>query len=109
MARARRFRHRVTLSQFVENVDSHGQATKSWTPRAQLWAEIKPTGAGERTEGDRTQGDRSHTVSVRFDPDLTITTANRFEHEGRCFEVLGVYQEHEDRRTTVANCRETVA
>jgi head-tail adaptor len=46
-------------------------------------------------------------IAIRFDPALIITTADRIVHESRTFEIKGLHQEHEDRRTIILECLES--
>lgn len=97
-------RHRVTLEAPVDAPDGAGGYTRSFTPSANLWARITPSGAREDFVEQRAEQAVSHVVTIRWRDD--VTKDMRFVHRGRRLRIQSAFDPDERRRFLVCQCEE---
>jgi SPP1 family predicted phage head-tail adaptor len=97
-------RHRVTLEAPVDAPDGAGGFTRSFTPIANLWARIAPSGAREDFVEQRAEQAVSYVVTIRWRGD--VTKDMRFVHRGRRLRIQSAFDPDERRRFLVCQCEE---
>jgi SPP1 family predicted phage head-tail adaptor len=88
-------RHRVTLEAPVDAPDGAGGFARSFTPIANLWARIAPSGAREDFVEQRAEQVMSHVVTIRWRDDVTKNM--RFVHRGRRLRIQSAFDPDERR------------
>lgn len=97
-------RHRVTLEVPVDAPDGAGGFARSFTPIANLWARIAPSGAREDFVEQRAEQAVSYVVTIRWRDD--VTKDMRFVHRGRKLRIQSAIDPDERRRFLVCQCEE---
>ena len=98
-------RRRLVLETAVRVADGFGGFTLSWTPVADVWAEVTAQSGAETLEGDRLNAVRRSTVTVRHLGELM--PAMRFTGLGRVYEIVSVRDPEGRDRMLVCDCLET--
>lgn len=86
--RAGRLRHRVTIEQVSEDVDSAGGPIKEWTSINTVWANVRPVRGREFSGAAQVTAEVTHRVFMRYLANLT--SADRLVFEGRVFDIESV-------------------
>jgi len=97
-------RHHVTLEAPVDAPDGAGGFARSFTPIANLWARIAPSGAREDFVEQRAEQATTHIVTIRWRDD--VTKDMRFVHRGRKLRIQSAIDPDERRRFLVCQCEE---
>jgi SPP1 family predicted phage head-tail adaptor len=97
-------RHRVRLEAAVDAPDGAGGFARSFTPIANLWARITPSGAREDFVEQRAEQATTHIVTIRWRGD--VTKDMRFVHRGRRLRIQSAFDPDERRRFLVCQCEE---
>ena len=95
-------RRRITFQTRDVSVDSFGQQLTTWTDAFTMWASIEPLSAREVFAAQAVQTEVSHRITVRYRTELanlTTDAAMRVVHAGRLFDVHGMLNVDERRRT----------
>lgn len=87
---------RLTLEAPLLSPDGGGGSALAWTAVADVWADVRPSGGGERFAADRLAGEVSHEIVLRWRPD--VHPAMRFVAGARTFEIRAVLDAGERRR-----------
>lgn len=96
--------HRITIESAAGTADGGGGETLVWDTLATLWAAVEPAAADEKIVAGHLAGVVTHTVTVRWRPDLA--GGMRVLHRGRTLRVLTAFDPDETRRCTVLKCAE---
>ena len=99
-------KHRLVVEAQSRVGDGGGGAVATWTPLAEVWGAIRPSGGAERVEGDGNTGRVTHTVIIRWRRD--VTPAMRLREGTRVFDVRAAFDPADDRRWLVCLCEERV-
>jgi SPP1 family predicted phage head-tail adaptor len=99
-----RLRHRLTLEAANRTPDGGGGASETWTPVAEVWAEITPTGGAEAVGADALTGRVSHEIVFRYRPD--VAPVMRLRSGARIFEITAVVDIDERHRWLRCFCVE---
>jgi len=103
---AGKLRHRVTIQEATESVDSYGQPTFAWADEATVWASIEPLRGQERLAQQQIESDVTHRVTLRY---LTnLTPAKRIKFGSRYLEIRSVMNVDEHDETMVLECHEAL-
>jgi len=113
--RAGRLRHRVSLyrpttataNEYGETV-GEPEKVRSNAIDGDYWAEIAPASGGETQSGDQTQASVSHTIRLRYDPNLRPLPSWKVVYHARSFEVLSWVLVDERNREILISAREMV-
>ena len=97
-------RSRLTLETPVDTTDDNGGVTRTYAASGMLWGDITPAGASDRFLAERMEQAITHTIRLRFRPD--ITGAMRLRLGARVFFIHGVEDIDERHRFTVCRCEE---
>jgi SPP1 family predicted phage head-tail adaptor len=96
-------RERVTIESATDSRNSLGETTQTWAALVDRWAAVEAVSYSERQTSNQTSGTISHSVRMRYVPDLTgkmrvrwgsrllyissiLERNNREEHELACEE-----------------------
>lgn len=66
-------RKRIELQSPVDTIDSYGQATRSWSTYATVYAAIVPSSGQENTIAEAMQVQQTHTITIRYRSDVAAT------------------------------------
>lgn len=91
-----RMRSRVTLQQAARTPDGGGGATVTWTPVADLWAQILPLSGDERVDADGLKGRLTHEIWIRWRADAGPHM--RFVFGSRLFDIRSAIDVEETHR-----------
>ncbi|MGQ3001291.1 MAG: phage head closure protein [Hydrogenophaga sp.] len=86
-----------------------GQPIDSWALIVAVWASIKPLGGKEQLAAMAVQAQLSHTILVRYRPELMQPVAAaqwRIVYAGRHFAILGVREVNDGRHWIIFDCQE---
>ncbi|GLQ31661.1 phage head closure protein [Litoribrevibacter albus] len=101
---AGQLRHRVTFVKKSSVKNAIGGTSTAFETVATLWANIKPGSASENVESDKHTSEISHTVRIRYNPN--INAAFFIQYQGRTFQVEAVINENERDRYMLCECVE---
>lgn len=99
-----RLRHRVTIESAAGSPDGAGGEAVTWDSLATLWARVAPATGDERIAGGHVGGVVTHTITMRFRPD--VAGGMRIVYRGRVFRVLVAFDPDEMQRYTTAKVEE---
>ena len=99
-----KLRHRVKLQGLTENQDGYGQAVKSYTTYATVWASIEPLQGRELEHAKQISAETNHRVTIRYNSDITVE--GRVVFGDRTFEITAVLDTDERNRELVLMCSE---
>lgn len=105
MPAAGRLRHRVAIQRATRTRDSFGEAIRTWSTLATVWASVEPLRGREFFDAEMVQAEVSHRVIMRAYPGLQAT--DRLLYEGRVLEIQAVIDVRERGREYQVMCRET--
>jgi SPP1 family predicted phage head-tail adaptor len=97
-------RHRLVLETPVRSSDGGGGATVTWSPVAEVWAQIIAVGGKETVVAEALAGRVSHEIVIRYR--AGVVPAMRLRWGGRIFEILAVFDPEERGRVLHCHCRE---
>ena len=97
-------RHRLMLETPVRAGDGGGGAVVTWSPIAEVWAQITPMTGKETVVAEAIAGRVSHEIVIRYR--VGVVPAMRLRWGGRIFEILAVLVEEERGRVIRCHCRE---
>ena len=100
---------RVTIERSAKSLDAYGQEVGKWSPIATVWASIHPIGGREKLRAFAIESTLTHTVAVRYRPDLTPPTeadAWRIAYGTRIFNIAAARDLEEAHRWIVFDCTE---
>jgi SPP1 family predicted phage head-tail adaptor len=66
-------RKRIELQAPVDTIDAYGQATRSWTTYATVYASVEPASGQENTIAEAMQVQQTHTITIRYRSDVLAT------------------------------------
>lgn len=102
---AGRLRHRVTIQNAVEARNAYGEAIKTWSTVATVYASVEPIRGREMFDAEQVQSEVTHRVRLRYRPGLT--SQMRLLFNGRMFEIQTVINVNERNREVQLMCKET--
>lgn len=97
-------RHRVTLEAPIDAADDAGGFSRSFSPVANLWARIEPSGAREDFVEQRAEQATTLVVTIRWRDG--VVKDMRFVHRGRNLRIQSVLDPDEHRRFLICACEE---
>ena len=97
-------RHRVEIQEVTSSPDEMGQPTISWGTTQSAWAQIMPLTARELYFTKTVRPETTHRVTMRYFPGLT--SANRLKMGSRIFNILGLINENELKKTWLVDAVE---
>lgn len=97
-------RRRLALEAPTSSPDGGGGAMISWTELATLWADVRARRGDERDRADRPDARLHLQVRIRYRRD--VTTAMRFRHEGRVYNIRSLFDEDGRERFLTCLCEE---
>lgn len=104
MARAGRWRHRITVQTATETADAHGQRIKTWADEdTARWGSIEPINGDEKFNAQRVEAGITHKIEMRYAP---LNSSQRLYAKGKTFNIVNVLDLFEKQRYTVALCKE---
>lgn len=102
--RAGNLNHRVAVLKPVRVQDATGQEVVSWSEVGQRWANVKTLGGRELMYARQAQSRTTHTVTLRYDPDIDAT--HKVKLGDRTMNIESVTGDNVTQ--TVLNCIEVV-
>lgn len=90
-------RYRVEIQEVVSEPDAMGQPVVTWKTTQVRWAAILPLTARELYFTKTVRPETTHRVTLRWFPGLTM--AHRLKMGSRIFNILGIINENELRKT----------
>ena len=106
MIRAGNLRHRIQLQEPTETRDAHGQAVKTWTTKATVWASVEPLRGAEAIIQHQYAATQIEEVTIRHRSD--VTTDWRILHNDRILEIESKKNPYgRIKNGLVMHCRET--
>lgn len=102
---AGRLRHRVIIQSAVEARNAYGEAIKTWSTVATVYASVEPIRGREMFDAEQVQSEVTHRVRLRYRPGLT--SQMRLLFNARTFEVQTVINVNERNREVQLMCKET--
>jgi SPP1 family predicted phage head-tail adaptor len=97
-------RLRLTLEAPVDTIDDTGAMTRTYTPRAIVWADVKSSNGGDRFIASRQEEAISHIVRIRWRDD--VSSEMRFVLGMRRLLIHTAYDADERRRFLTCHCEE---
>lgn len=101
---AGRLRHRVTIQQPVETRNAFGEAIKTWSTVATIYASVEPLSGREMFDAEQVQSEISHRVRLRYRSGLT--TRMRLLYGSRVLHIQAVIDVKERHQELQLMCRE---
>jgi SPP1 family predicted phage head-tail adaptor len=86
--KAGKLRHRVSLEEMSETIDSYGQREPYWSHVADLWAAIEPLSAKEFIAAQQLQSQVTTRITIRYRSG--VTAGMRIVHRGTIYNIAGV-------------------
>ncbi len=106
MARAGRYRERITIQTPAETRDSLGQAIPAWATYDTRWAEVAPFSASERFGAQTLNAEIRHEVRMRYLSGLTPKM--RLLYGSRVLRIVSIIDEREEHRELILLCSEWI-
>jgi len=97
-------RHRVEIQEVTSSPDAMGQPTISWGTTQSAWAQILPLTARELYFTKTVRPETTHRITLRYFAGLT--SANRLKMGSRIFNILGLINENELKKTWLVDAVE---
>lgn len=105
--RAGELRHRITIQEFVEQVDEYGTPIGSgWQDVATVWAAVEPIQGREYILLQNTQSELTTRVRIRYRPG--IKPAMRVVYGTRIFDIQAVIDFEERHVELQLMCKEVI-
>ncbi len=91
--RAGDLRHRIVLQSRAQGKAADGEATKTFSTYATVWAKIEPQRGAEVITAQEQKGQITHKITVRYNTSIALT--DQIVFKGRTFEINSMpdYQE----------------
>jgi SPP1 family predicted phage head-tail adaptor len=86
-----RLRHRVTVEEQVESVDSSGFPFQDWKPIGRYWAAIEPMSVRELVASQQVQSEVRGRIVMRYTP--RIIPSMRVVHGNTIYSILGIQRD----------------
>lgn len=102
--RAGRLNHKVIIQQPVEVQDTTGQAVKSWTTYASVWASVEPLKGREFLESQQINAETSTRVRIR--KLAGVTQKMRISYDSRIYNINTILHVNERQREMHLMCSE---
>ena len=99
-----KLRHRVKLQGLTENQDGYGQAVKSYTTYATVWASIEPLSGREIEHAKQITAETNYRITIRYNGNVKAT--DRVAFGDRTFEITAVVNPEERNEYLVLMCSE---
>lgn len=103
---AGRLRHRVTVEQVTEAVDSFNEPDETWTTRATRWGEVLPQDGREFFSAQQINAEITHLVRMRYL--AGVTPKMRLRLGTRIIKILSVINVEERSRELLISGQEVV-
>jgi len=94
----------VEIQECTSTPDALGQLTISWGTTQSAWAQIMPLTARELYFTKTVRPETTHRITMRYFPDLTA--AHRIKKGDRIFNILGLINENELKKTWLVDAVE---
>ncbi len=91
------FNERVEVQNYTTTTTALGGTEETWATDSTVWARIEPVNGSEKWEIESIKGNISHVVSIRYNPNLSLTNESRLVWGGRTFFVKYALNKGEDR------------
>jgi SPP1 family predicted phage head-tail adaptor len=101
---AGKLRHRVTIQQATETRNTLGEAIKTWSTVATVYASVEPIRGREFFAAEQVQSEISHRVRMRYRSGLAPRM--RLLYGSRMLQIEAVIDVEERHRETQLMCRE---
>ncbi|MEY4402188.1 MAG: hypothetical protein RIR91_223 [Verrucomicrobiota bacterium] len=88
--KAGRLRHRVTLQRGTVTANSHGDQVRSYVDLRTVWADVEALGGREFLAAEHVQAEVTSRITLRAQPDITLTPADRIVWGSRIFDIRHV-------------------
>lgn len=104
--RAGQLRHKVTIQQYAQSLDSSRQPVNVPTKLAEVWAAVEPLSGRELVNAQQQQPDVTHLVRIRHRDD--VTPKMLVLHGSRKLHIESILNADERDREMHLMCRERV-
>jgi SPP1 family predicted phage head-tail adaptor len=95
----------VLVQSYTSTQDDTGDAIRSWSNDATIWARVAPVSAKEGFEAEQATHRITHEVTIRANA-ATITPETRFEYDGRYLYVESIRNPEERGILLTIQCSE---
>lgn len=109
LVRSGTLRKRLTFQAKAQDQDGLGQPHNTWSDRFTCWGEIAPLSGRELLAAAAVQSALTHTITVRFRPELAnpkAVAAMRVLYGGRVFNIHASINEDERNRLVTLSAEE---
>ena len=100
----------ITIQKKIGTYDSYGQEVLEFVDIATVWANVKPVTGREKLRAGAYDSTLSHTVAVRYQPELlpeTAADAWRILYGTRILEITAAQDMDDARKFILFDCTET--
>ena len=97
-------RHRLLIEAAHDVSDGAGGVIRTYTPGPNIWAAVFPISGKSEFIIDRRNMNITHKIILRWRADLTQDM--RLRHHNRCFLILAIWDQDEQKRFLVCLCEE---
>ncbi|MCP4539819.1 MAG: phage head closure protein [Chloroflexi bacterium] len=106
--RAGPMRHRGSLQQATGTLDDYGDpmSANTWTTQAVQWMHIAPMSATERERYAQQDPSITHSIRMRYNPDVDTSTSWRILWDKRFFNIKTVMDVGERRKEMIVAAEE---
>lgn len=102
--RAGKLKHRISIEQKSETIDSVGDAVNTWTTFKTVWAEVLSQSGKEFFAAREQHSELTHLITIRY---LSgVTPKMRINHGGSFYNILAAFDPRKDRQELKIYCNE---
>ena len=83
-----------------------GEEIVTWIEEKRLWANIRTISGTEDFNNEHITATAEVVITIRFDPKISVL--NRIQYKDKLYEIIGVYDENNEHKKTILNCKEIV-
>lgn len=97
---------RISIQSQSTSQDSFGGPLTTWTTILKTWASIRAATSKEVYAASGFTSQVTHSITLRYHPELTIRSAYRIDYAGRIFQIQTVSDPDEGRKQINLLCME---
>ncbi len=97
-----RLRRRVVIEERTRTPDAGGGAVETWSPRATVWAWVKPIDGSERVSAEQRQSGARYDITIRYRTDVSL--AHRMRLDGVPLSIHAIKDPNDHRHWLVLTC-----
>lgn len=97
-------RHSVELQQPASNQDGYGEAVRTYTTYATVWASVEPLQGREFEFAQQISAETTHRITIRYNSNVTVE--HRVKFGTRIFEITSPVNPKERNEKMILFCKE---